>query len=42
MGGWGWVDWINVAQGRDKLRSLVNTAANLWAAGNSGKLLPSQ
>jgi hypothetical protein len=27
--GWGVMDWIDVAQGRDRLRALVNTVMNL-------------
>jgi hypothetical protein len=26
----GGMDWINVAQGRDQWRALVNTVMNLW------------
>jgi hypothetical protein len=29
--GWGGMDWIDLAQDRDKLRALVNTVMNLWA-----------
>jgi hypothetical protein len=28
--GWGGVDWINLAQGRDQWRAFVNMAMNLW------------
>jgi hypothetical protein len=28
--GWGGVDWIDLAQGRDKWRALVNVIMNLW------------
>jgi hypothetical protein len=28
--GWGGMDWIDLAQDRDKLRALVNTIMNLW------------
>jgi hypothetical protein len=28
--GWGGVDWIGLAQDRDKLRALLNTVMNLW------------
>jgi hypothetical protein len=28
--GWGGVDWINLAQDRDRWRALVNTVMNLW------------
>jgi hypothetical protein len=36
------IHWINVTEGKDKLRYVVNTAASLWAPGNTGNLLPSQ
>jgi hypothetical protein len=28
--GWGSVDWIQLAQVRDRWRALVNTVMNLW------------
>jgi hypothetical protein len=28
--GWDGVDWIDMAQDRDKWRALVNTVLNLW------------
>jgi hypothetical protein len=28
--GWVGVDWIELAQDRDKLRALVNSVMNLW------------
>jgi hypothetical protein len=28
--GWGGVDWIGLAQDRDKWRALVNVVMNLW------------
>jgi hypothetical protein len=28
--GWGSVDWIQLAQDRDRWRALVNTVMNLW------------
>jgi hypothetical protein len=28
--GWGDVDWIDLAQDRDKWRALVNSVFNLW------------
>jgi hypothetical protein len=27
---WGGMDWIDVAQDRDQLRSLLNIVMNLW------------
>jgi hypothetical protein len=30
--GWGGVDWIGLAQDRDKWRALVNAVMNLWVA----------
>jgi hypothetical protein len=30
--GWGVMDWINLAQGRDQWRALVNTVTNLWVS----------
>jgi hypothetical protein len=29
--GWGGVDWIGLAQDRDRWRALVNSVLNLWA-----------
>jgi hypothetical protein len=37
--GWGDVDWIGLAQNRDKWRALVNLVMNLRAPYNAGKLL---
>jgi hypothetical protein len=37
--GWGDVDWIGLAQDRDKWRDLVNTAMNLRVPSNAGKFL---
>jgi hypothetical protein len=28
--GWGGVDWIALAQDRDKCRALVNVVMNIW------------
>jgi hypothetical protein len=28
--GWDGIDWINLAQDRDRWRTLVNTVMNLW------------
>jgi hypothetical protein len=28
--GWGGVNWIGQAQGKDKWRALVNSVMNLW------------
>jgi hypothetical protein len=28
--GWGGLDWIGLAQGRDKWRALLNAVMNLW------------
>jgi hypothetical protein len=28
--GWGGVDWINLAQGRDQWRAFVNMAIHFW------------
>jgi hypothetical protein len=36
--GWGSVDWIALAQDRDKWRALVNAVMNLWVPQNAGKL----
>jgi hypothetical protein len=30
--GWGGVDWIGLAQDRDKWRALVNAVLNLWVS----------
>jgi hypothetical protein len=39
--GWGGLDWIYLAQVRDKWRALVNTVMNLRVPSNVGKFLNS-
>jgi hypothetical protein len=36
--GWGDVDWIGLAQDRDRWRALVNAVMNLQVPPNAGKL----
>jgi hypothetical protein len=36
--GWGDVDWIGLAQDRDRWRALVNSVLNLQVSQNVGKL----
>jgi hypothetical protein len=37
--GWDGMDWIDLAQDRDKWRALVNTVMNLVVPKNAGKFL---
>jgi hypothetical protein len=37
--GWNGMDWINLAQNRDRWRVLVNMVVNLRVPDNSGKFL---
>jgi hypothetical protein len=37
--GWGSMDWIHLAQDRDQLRALVNTAMNFRVPLKVGKFL---
>jgi hypothetical protein len=34
----GGVDWIDLAQDRDKWKTLVNVVMNIWVTQNAGKL----
>jgi hypothetical protein len=36
--GWGDVDWIGLAQDRDRWRALVNSVLNLRVPQNAGKI----
>jgi len=36
------VDWIDLAQGRDRRQTLVNTGINLWVPKNVGNFLTSK
>jgi hypothetical protein len=38
---WGGMDWIDLNQGRDQCRALVNMVVNLWIPKNVGKFLSS-
>jgi hypothetical protein len=37
--GWGDVDWIGLAQDRNRWRAVVNSVLDLWVPRNAGKLL---
>jgi hypothetical protein len=37
--GCGGMDWIDLAQERDKCQALVNTVMNLWFSQNAGNFL---
>jgi hypothetical protein len=39
--GWNCIDWIDLAQGRDQWKALVNTVMNLRVPLNAGKFLSS-
>jgi hypothetical protein len=39
--GWGYMDWIDLAQDKDQRRVLVNTITNLRVPLNVGKFLTS-
>jgi hypothetical protein len=39
--GWGGMDWINLAEGRDHWRALVNRIMNFRVPQNVGKFLSS-
>jgi hypothetical protein len=39
--GWGGMDWIVLAQDRDRRRALVNTVMNVRVSRNVGKFLSS-
>ena len=39
--GCGYVDWIGLAQDRDRWRTLVNAVMNLWVPWNAGNFLTS-
>jgi hypothetical protein len=40
--GWGDVEWIGLAQDRDRWRALVNSVLNLGVPQNAGKLSSAQ
>jgi hypothetical protein len=33
------INWIDLAQDRDRMRALVNTVMNIWVLYNAGKFL---
>jgi hypothetical protein len=35
---WGGLDWIGLAQDRDKWRALINAVTNLWVFSSSAQL----
>ena len=35
---WGGLDWIDLAQDRDRWRTIVNAVMNLWVPSNAGNL----
>jgi hypothetical protein len=37
--GWGGMDWIHLAQGREQWRALANIAINLWVPQKAGDFL---
>jgi hypothetical protein len=37
--GWGGMDWIDMAQDRDRWRELVSVVMNLWVPQNAGNFL---
>jgi hypothetical protein len=37
--GWEFVDWIDMAQDRNRWRALVNAVMNLWVPLNEGNFL---
>ena len=39
--GCGGMDWIDLAQGRDRWRALMNAVMNLWVLYNAGNFLTS-
>jgi hypothetical protein len=39
--GWGGMDWIDMAQDRDKWRALLSAVMNLWIPQNAGNFLTS-
>jgi len=39
--GWEGVDWISLAEGKDKQSTAVYTITNLWVLDNAGNVLTS-